>query len=363
MHKKIVIDARMLSGTTGRLHREFLTHLEKIDSQTEYHILILPEDQKSWKPTNSNFTLHVINYKSYSIKEQLNLALYLYKLKPDLVHFLMPQQPLLYFGRRVTNILDLTLIRFENLDKNRTLYKIEQTIFKLLLKNVSRRSKRIFTLTEYVKNDLLGFTSVDASKILVTKPAVSNLNSTKLKTVNSLKGKDFIVHVGNAYPHKNLYNLALAFQKLAGDNPNLYLAFVGKQDYFHEKLEKDIEHIPNIIFTGFVKDEELAWIYNHAKLYILPSLSEGFGLPGLEAMQYNLPVVSSNATCLPEVYENAAEYFNPSSTEDIANSINKVLNNKKLQERLVSNGQQLIKKYSWDTYTQLIHNEYVDLLK
>jgi len=103
----------------------------------------------------------------------------------------------------------------------------------------------------------------------------------------------------------------------------------------------------DIIFTDFVADEQLAWLYQNARAYVFPSLMEGFGLPGLEAMLYGTPVVSSNATCLPEVYEDAAHYFDPKDIIQMADAINDVLTDKKLRDELVQKGFKQAKKYSW----------------
>lgn len=102
------------------------------------------------------------------------------------------------------------------------------------------------------------------------------------------------------------------------------------------------------MFTGFVEDEELNWLYQNTSAYVFASLSEGFGLPGLEAMIQGAPVVSSNATCLPEVYGDAAHYFNPLDTDDMAEKINDVLTNPSLRQKLIQNGKVQAKKYSWE---------------
>jgi glycosyltransferase involved in cell wall biosynthesis len=88
-------------------------------------------------------------------------------------------------------------------------------------------------------------------------------------------------------------------------------------------------------------------MYENCVAYVFPSLSEGFGLPGLEAMAHGAPVISSNATCLPEVYGDAAYYFYPYHTKEIANAIEEVVNNKKLRDELVVKGKVQVKKYSW----------------
>jgi len=138
--------------------------------------------------------------------------------------------------------------------------------------------------------------------------------------------RPYLLYVGNDYPHKNLKRLILAFKKLVKEhNLNYQLVLV----------------------TNFVSEEELNNLYRNASLYVFPSLSEGFGLPAVEAMARGVPVVSSNATCLPEILGEAAVYFNPLDVDDIVRKIKKVLLNKDLQAELVRRGFDQIKKYNW----------------
>jgi glycosyltransferase involved in cell wall biosynthesis len=96
-----------------------------------------------------------------------------------------------------------------------------------------------------------------------------------------------------------------------------------------------------------VSEGELRWLYEHCAAYVFPSLSEGFGLPGLEAMVHGAPVVSSNATCLPEVYGDAAHYFDPLNVDDIARKITEVLDNQALRNNLIARGHAQAATYSW----------------
>src|SRR5690606_7916124 len=100
----------------------------------------------------------------------------------------------------------------------------------------------------------------------------------------------------------------------------LHLVLVGKLANSGLDLQKWVaqQNYKNIVFTGYMNDQQLAWVYKHCQAYIFPSLMEGFGLPGLEAMTYGTPVVSSNATSLPEVYGDAAHYFDPEDIDDMA---------------------------------------------
>ena len=106
--------------------------------------------------------------------------------------------------------------------------------------------------------------------------------------------------------------------------------------------------IQNVFFSGFVSEAELRWLYENCKAYVFPSLSEGFGLPGLEAMVHGAPVVSSNSTCLPEIYGVAAAYFEAEDVSSIESSLDKVLKSKALRDKLIKNGYEVAAKYSWE---------------
>jgi glycosyltransferase involved in cell wall biosynthesis len=118
-----------------------------------------------------------------------------------------------------------------------------------------------------------------------------------------------------------------------------------------------------VIFTGYVSEGRLRWLYEHAAAYVFPSLSEGFGLPPLEAMIHGAPVVSSNATCLPEIYGDAAHYFDPTDVSDMAKKIDDVLSNPKLREELVEKGKIQVKKYSWKRMTEQTLDVYKKVLE
>lgn len=359
---RIVIDARRIKESTGRYARELLAELQELDTTNDYHVIIHTKDQTHWTPKAKNFTLHVVPYDNYTFGEQIGFARFLYKLSPDLVHFTMPQQPLLYIGKRITTIHDLTLIRFKNLDKNKYVYAIEQTIFKFLIKNVAKRSKLIIAPSKYTKDDVVAYTNVKPDKVIVTHEAGTPLSNSKPKTVRALDGKEFILYVGNSFPHKNLERLVRAFSVLKEKHPDLHLALAGKREFFYEQLENNNRDVKNVHYLGFVPDEQLVWLYKHAQAYVFPSLSEGFGLPGLEVMHHGVPLVSSNATCLPEIYGDAAHYFDPESTDDIARAVDEVLRSKSRREKLVKNGFTRIKKFSWAKMTKKTLEAYVRII-
>jgi glycosyltransferase involved in cell wall biosynthesis len=132
-------------------------------------------------------------------------------------------------------------------------------------------------------------------------------------------------------------------------HPKLKLVLVGKFDANYQLLKNYVRRndISGVIFTDFVSEGQLRWLYENAKAYVFPSLSEGFGLPGLEALAHGLPLVSSRATCLPEIYKDAAIYFDPKSTSDMTEKIKMVLEDKELAAKLRQRGPRVAAQYSW----------------
>ena len=133
--------------------------------------------------------------------------------------------------------------------------------------------------------------------------------------------KPYLLYVGNVYPHKNLEALVdvLNQDALRG----ITLVLVGKEDYFYHRLKERVfkKEIKNILFVGFVPDNELDVLYRFGRAYVFPSLYEGFGLPPLEAMGRGLPVLAAHATSLPEVLGDAALYFYPDQADSLKNSL------------------------------------------
>jgi glycosyltransferase involved in cell wall biosynthesis len=347
---KIAIDARILRTSTGRYVERLLHYLQEVDHENQYVILLDKKDFDGWIPTNPNFSKVRIDVSNYSFKEQIAFPLLLARLKVDLVHFAMPQQPLLYFGPSITTIHDLTLLNFKNYDDNAKLvYNIKQFIFGAVLRFAASKSRIIITPTDYVKQDLVKTLHADPSKITVTYESAELVTKGKSEPVTPLQGKPFIMYVGRMDPYKNIRRLIEAHQKLLQTHPDLQLALPGKKDGNVQAIEqwsKQQSH-KNVHFLGFISDNQLRWLYENTSAYTLASMSEGFGLGGLEAMSYGSPLVSSNATCLPEVYKNGARYFDPLSVEDMAAKINDVLTDQNLRNQLIAEGKKVTAGYSW----------------
>jgi glycosyltransferase involved in cell wall biosynthesis len=350
----IGIDTRMC-GTKhagiGRYIKELSTNLLKIDDRNQYIFLRPP-------------------YRWYSLKEQILMPGCIKKNKIGLMHFPHFNVPLAYNGPLVVTIHDLIIHHFPDA-RATTLppwfYRIKLLAYKQVIKHAVKAARAIIVPSEFVKKDILRFYNVDDEKIKVVYEGVDikfRYQITNVKSISNNKCQisgDYLLYVGSAYPHKNLERLVGAFailrQKYKFEGQ---LVLAGKIDYFYNQLQKyiisqypNIQYLlSNIHFYGHATDRELTQLYSNAKLFIFPSLSEGFGLPPLEAMSFGTPVVASNSTSIPEICEDAALYFNPNDANDIAVKIYSAYTNEKLQNKLRQKGLSQIKKYSWEKMAQ-----------
>ena len=174
MSEHIVIDARIISSSTGTYVVHLLKYLQKVDTNNRYTVLVRSEDKDYWVPTAKNFSVAIADYADYSFEEQLGLKRKIESLQPDLVHFCVPHQPIWYKGKKVTTIHDLTLLKVYNSDKNFLIYKFKQLVGKFVFRKVARDSTEIIVPTKYTKNDLLEFVKIDPQEsTLPTKQPMS----------------------------------------------------------------------------------------------------------------------------------------------------------------------------------------------
>lgn len=363
---RIAIDARIINSGTGRYIERLLHHLEQIDNENEYLILVRKKDLNYYKPGSPNFKIVEADFKDYSFGEQLGFAWLLYRLRVDLVHFCMPQQPLLYFKKSITTVHDLSLLYItKNDDMGALELKVKQLIFRGLLQWVARKNKHILTPSNYTKQALIDFSHISPGKITVTYEGADIIKAYEAPAAEELEGKKFIMYVGRAEPYKNNRLLIETHQKLLQKYPELWLVIVGRIDILRRSDQEWVSqnNYQQVMFTDFISDGQLLWLYHHTAAYVFPSLMEGFGLPGVEAMGAGAPVVSSNSTCLPEVLGAAAEYFDPKNLEAIAAAIDRVISNETRRQELISLGTKQAAKYSWRKMAEQTLAAYKKLLE
>lgn len=347
--KRIVIDARESGTTTGRYLDKLIEYMHKQQPKYEIILLVKSHRQSFFHEIAPSYQTVITAYKEFTFGEQLGFLRQLNQLKADVVFFPMVQQPVLYRGTVVTTMQDLTTIRFRNPAKNWLVFTIKQTVYKWVNKYVAKKSRYLITPSKFVKRDVAKYCRIDPGKITVTYEAADKINA-PAAPVKKVTGKQFLLSVGRPAANKNLDRLVDAFNILAADRSDLYLVLAGKMNPEYKKLQAYAQrqtYGTRVIFPGFVSEGQLRWLYEKALVYVFPSLSEGFGLPGLEAMQYSLAVTSSNATCLPEIYQDGAVYFDPHDTADMAEKIATVLDDATLATNLARNGKKVVSTYSW----------------
>lgn len=360
---RIVIDARESGSSTGRYIDKLVEGLHDLKPDHKIVLLTKPHRLEFLRTKAPKFKVVACRYKEFSLGEQLGMRQQLQKLQPDLVHFGMTQQPIFYRGKTVTTVHDLITARFRNPAKNRLVFAVKQLVYRWVIKIAARKSAVVITPTEFVRDDVARFAGINSRKITVTYEGADKI-SEPAQPLIVLEHKKFIMYVGRPNPHKNLDRLVEAFAQIQSKHPELYLVLAGKLDTNYRALRRLVKRsgLKGVIFTDFVHDGELKWLYENAGAYVFPSLSEGFGLPGLEAMAHGCPVVSSNATCLPEVYGDAAHYFDPASVEDMAAKISEVMSNENLRKTLIASGRKQVDKYSWQHMAQQTLDIYMQVL-
>ncbi len=251
----------------------------------------------------------------------------------------------------VTSVHDFSFILYKEFHPKQRIEYFENNFFKNIY-----RSDYIITGSEFSKQEILQRLDFPQEKIQVIYHGV-NHNIFRVYENITLPfdlPKKFIFCVGSIEPRKNLLGLLQAYNMLEPSIKDTYkLVLAGFKGWENKELMQLIEkNKKNIHYLGYISDEELAKVYNLASLFVFPSFYEGFGLPVLEAMACATPVVCSNSSSLPEVGADAACYFDPNNTEDIAKKITLVLNDTSLQQQMLQRGLQIAKNFTWEKSAQ-----------
>jgi glycosyltransferase involved in cell wall biosynthesis len=367
----IIIDARLYGPKhtgIGRYTKNLLLALSNLPDFKKYHftLIVYPElETEIKKDLGNKFKIITTNIRHYSIREQLFLPFLIYSLRPNLVHFTHFNKPVLYFGTSVVTIHDLIKHFFKgrlNTTKSTFVYWIKHSFY-LKLTNFTIKNNIIIVPSDYWRDYIIKNFHLSPEKITTTHEAVDPNFKITQKTRNSkLEIGNYILYTGNLYPHKNIEVVLKALKKL----PLLKLKIICARSLFTQKIEKLIKEyklINQVEFLGYVPDTEFKKIYNQALALVHPSLMEGFSLTGLEAMALGCPVISSNSSCLPEIYQNSVLYFDPNNSNDLISQIQQLQNNSKLREKLISLGYQQVQKYSWTKTAKQTFSVYKKILE
>lgn len=322
--------------------------------------------------TDVNFTIYLKDSPVYDIPKetswwkykivrprrmwtQMGLPISLYTSFPRPNVFFTPSHYAPRFAPMPTAIaiMDVAYLYFPELFHRRDLYQLTAwTAYSV------KRAKRIFTISESTKNDIIKQYRINPEQIIVTYPGIKQASDMDKKPMENIHKKygienKYILFVGTLQPRKNIIRLIEAFTRVLEKtgNTNLNLVIVGKKGWLYEKILEspaNLHVLDKVKFLDFVPDEDLPQLYKNALCYVLPSLYEGFGLPVLEAMKYGCPVITSNVSSLPEAGGDAALYVDPKNVSDIADKIMQMISSKKLRDQLREKGFKHLKLFSWE---------------
>lgn len=360
--KKIGIDARLIGQTgVGRYITNLLRYLPEDNNYIFYIYTLAVNLQKI--PKKSNFVLREADYRWHTFAEQTAFLKLLYQDNLDLMHFTYFSYPLFYKRKFMITLHDLIPYFYKTgkaTSGNQFIYKIKHFFYKLLLKNAVKNARLIIAPSETIKSEIVkNFHPMSPDKIKVIYEGVAEelMNGSENMMLKKQFLFPFFVYIGNFYPHKNMENLVRAFAKIAND---VKLILIGPADFFSGRLHQLINQLKQkerILFFKNPTDADLKFFYQHAQALIHPSLSEGFGLPLIEAAYFDCPIIASDIPIFNEILNGQFIKFNPHEVEDIKNKIEQQINQPKKFDY-----QNFLQKFSFKKMTEKTFEVYKKIL-
>ena len=312
----------------------------------------------------------VAPYHWYTWEEQLKFYALLRKYNLDLMHFPNFNFPVLYGKPFVVTIHDLILRFFPGHKRGKN--PIRRAGFSFAMDQAIYSSSHIICVSEYTKNDIMRHYKVPFEKLSVIYEGVKQLTPTKPLERKEILSKfhirpPYLFYAGLWIKHKNLPTLvkALWLVRKKYDIP-MSLVLGGNEDPYYPDTRNTWNGLrlgSHVKRPGFIEGANLSTLYQEAFCTVLPSFYEGFGFIGLESMQAGTPVISSSSASLPEVFGDAALYFNPHDPYELAQKIADLYKSKSLQRTLVSRGREHIEKFSWESCARETEQLYERLVK
>ncbi len=325
---------------------QLLGELSKLDKKNSYVIYLPSPPTKDMPEESANWKYRVVPAKRFWTLFALPKALR--HDRPDIFFSPTHYSPFFIPMKTVLTILDVSYKYFPEMFMKKDLYKLSWWG-----KYSVRRSKKIITISESSKDDIIKTYGISPKNVEVIHLGIKNLPIVSMTKEELFKKYSitapYILFVGTLQPRKNVKRLIQAVSLLK--NKEVKLMVIGKKGWMYEEIISAPEKFgisDRVVFLHNVVNSELPLFYKYASLFVLPSLYEGFGLPILEAMKYRCPVITSNISSLPEAGGDAALYINPEDVSEIAEKIDEVLANTKLRERMIRLGDAQVKKFSWE---------------
>ncbi len=330
---------------------ELIKTIYQIDKKNQYTILLpdqplpdLPEQRKNWQ-------YQVIGpQKLWNV---FGLPRALYQQKFDVVFNPGHYCPLFSPVPLVVSIMDLGYIRFPQQFTKPIYWKL-----KFWTSLSIRRARHIFSISESTKNDIIKYYQIKPNKITVTYPGYDRKKfNTEIKEEEVRKVKKqyrirgaYLLFLSTLKPNKNIEGLLKAFKNLKTEGLKLVIA--GRKGWLFKSIYDQVEKLglgSRVIFTGFVEEKSVPALMRGAKVFVMPSFWEGFGIPVVDAMACGTPVVVSNAGSLPEIVDKAGVIVDPYQPQEITKEIEKAMRNR---DELVKKGLKQAQKFSWQECAQ-----------
>jgi len=351
---RIGIDAR-LSGREhagiGRYIEELLRSLLTIKNEHVWKIFVRKKDQLPWLKDFTSAEEIVASVPHYSLQEQLILPSLFSKEHLDLLHVPHFNVPLFYRGKFVVTIHDL--LWHERKDRNATtlspfMHDLKYHAYRFVAEQAILRARSVIVPSNAVASTVKSIVP-SVSSVVTIAEGVPDAFTMKVEKANLPKlpfSSPYIVFVGSLYPHKNAGVLLQVLKQLE----EMHLIVVSSRSVFRNTFEALVHReklSKRVHFWGNMSDEGVVSLYQSALALVFPSLSEGFGLPGLESMAAGCPVIASSIPVFHEVYGKAAYFINPHSPESIVEAIQLLQQDKIFRNSLVAQGKRQLEKYSW----------------
>ncbi len=362
--KRIGIDCRFWGikhAGLGRYTRELTLAILRIKSNFKFTLFFQTGEYQQDKKLLADCHIIELNIPHYSLKEQIQLWWHIDKEQLDFIHYPHFNLPVMSKTAFIVTIHDLIKHYFRGrmvTTKNQLVYWTKYGGYRFVVSYAVKNAKKIIAPSEFTKNQLLDYYPKVKGKISViyegvARPYGENHNfQDKAKIFEQYQlDRPYFIYTGSAYPSKDIPTLLKAFRQINSENKYLLLLSCAR-NHFRQKLQitvNDYDLNNSVLLPGSITDQDLARLYQHAVAFVIPSLMEGFGLPGLEAIASSCPVISSRAGSLPEIYGQAAVYFKPGDDQELARKMQFILNLKKAERDILLNkGKKHSQKFTWD---------------
>jgi len=347
----------------GNYSLKLISNLAEIDSENQYVLYIDRSDTEKVLPNKSNFCIKKLTPANYLIWEQIMLPFQAQRDNLDILHCLGNTAPIFLHSKvkLISSIHDVMYLKnYSEFPQSYSLYQNMGRIYRnLIVPCTVRRLAKIITVSDFSKTDILThLNKLQGNNIHVTHEAAHErfklLRNDRifedLKNKYSIKN-DFIFTLGATDPRKNTERIIRTFLELkseGGISEQLVISGLPNwENTIFGKMVQDSKYKNDIIFLDFVTENDLVCLYNYAKVFLYPSLYEGFGLPPLEAMSCGVPVITSNITSIPEIVEDAAILINPHDDEELKDALLLMLLDEKIRSDYIERGFNQVKKFSW----------------